>query len=176
MDIVLFEPEIPLNTGNIGRLCVCSGSRLHIIGQPGFSLEESAVKRAGLDYWHRLDLTLHEDWSAFVDYADSRASAVDQTDKSGHSQATILLYTRFAQHVYSRHSYAPGDYLVFGRETTGLPEEIRESIRARNPEHLLRIPVSGECRSLNLSNTVALVLYESLRQQGFPGLIESFTD
>lgn len=170
MDIVLYEPEIPQNTGNIGRLCVCSGSRLHIVGKPGFSLDESAVKRAGLDYWHRLDLTLHTDWQSFLDAAD------EQAQSAGRDAARVLLYTRFARHLYSAHNYAAGDYLVFGRETSGLPEDIRETISKRNAEHLLRIPVSEECRSLNLSNTVALVLYEALRQQGFPGLIEAHGD
>ena len=168
MDIVLYEPEIPQNTGNIGRLCVCSGSRLHIVGKPGFSLDESAVKRAGLDYWHRLDLTLHQDWTEFLNYAQHRGDSTE-TDAP-----RILLYTRFAQHMYSEHTYAAGDYLVFGRETSGLPDDVRESIAVRNAAHLLRIPVSAECRSLNLSNTVALVLYEALRQQGFPGLVTSF--
>ncbi|MCR9143582.1 MAG: tRNA (cytidine(34)-2'-O)-methyltransferase [bacterium] len=178
MDIVLYEPEIPQNTGNIGRLCVCSGSRLHIVGKPGFSLDESAVKRAGLDYWHRLDLTLHKDWESFLDFAD--ASIARQTggvdDQAKRDSAVVLLYTRFAKHLYSAHPYAKGDFLVFGRETSGLPEEIRESIAKRKAEHLLRIPVSEECRSLNLSNTVALVLYEALRQQGFPGLVQEFAE
>ncbi|MEQ9364482.1 MAG: tRNA (cytidine(34)-2'-O)-methyltransferase [Leptospirales bacterium] len=170
MDIVLYEPEIPQNTGNIGRLCVCTGSRLHIVGKPGFSLDESAVKRAGLDYWHRLDLSLHEDWRGFLEFADEKS----RSSKRG--TAVVLLYTRFARHLYSAHRYAPGDYLVFGRETSGLPEEVRASIAKRNAEHVLRIPVSEECRSLNLSNTVALALYEALRQQGFPGLAETFAD
>ncbi len=179
MDIVLYEPEIPQNTGNIGRLCVCSGSRLHIVGKPGFSLDESAVKRAGLDYWHRLDLSLHADWHSFLEFADASVAnenrGVDNS-RSNIDSARVLLYTRFAKHLYSAHQYAPGDYLVFGRETSGLPEAIRESIAKRNAEHLLRIPVSEECRSLNLSNTVALVLYEALRQQGFPGLVEAFAE
>ena len=124
MDIVLYEPEIPQNTGNIGRLCVCSGSRLHIVGKPGFSLDESAVKRAGLDYWHRLDLTLHKDWRSFLEFADASVDG-----------ARVLLYTRFAQHLYSAHRYAKGDFLVFGRETSGLPEDVRESIAKRNAAH-----------------------------------------
>jgi tRNA (cytidine/uridine-2'-O-)-methyltransferase len=171
MDIVLFEPEIPQNTGNIGRLCVCSGSRLHIVGQPAFSLEESAVRRAGLDYWHRLDLSLHADWSGFLEYADERAQ------DTGADLASVLLYTRFARRLYCDHTYGSGDFLVFGRETSGLPDYVRESILRRQWEdHLLRIPVGAECRSLNLSNTVALVLYEALRQQGFPGLLAAYEE
>ncbi len=161
MHIVLYRPEIPQNTGNIGRLCFCTNSKLHIVGEPSFSMDESAVRRAGLDYWRQLDLTLHADWAAFLEYAAAQ-------------NLRIFLYTRFARNVYSDVSYAMNDALVFGRETDGLPEEVRASIEAKHPERVLRIPVGAECRSLNLANTAALVLYEALRQQGYPGLERGF--
>ena len=162
MHIALFQPEIPPNTGNIGRLCYCTHSHLHIIGQPAFSLDEAAVKRAGLDYWPQLKLQRHADWISF------------RRSISSSSSARILLFTRFAQYVYSEIQFKASDILVFGSESKGLPQNILEEIRAESPCQLLRIPVAGECRSLNLSNAVAIVLYEALRQQNFPMLSQKY--
>lgn len=164
MDIALYRPEIPPNTGNIARLSICSGNRMHIIGQPSFSLEESAVKRAGLDYWDQVDLQLHEDWEAFLDH------------QARHSRGRILLFTKFSTHCYSNFAYRNDDTLVFGQETRGLPDPVKDSIAQTHPEHLLRIPVSDRCRSLNLANAVSIVLYEALRQLDFPGLDPAYPD
>ena len=166
MEIALFKPEIPPNTGNISRLSVCTGSRLHIIGKPSFSLDEASVRRAGLDYWDILDLHLHEDWNRFINsiqigYQGSR---------------TILLMSKFGKAQYSEHKFKDDDVIVFGQETKGLPDSIIESVSKDYPERILRIPVVNECRSLNLSNSVAVVLFEALRQLGYPGLKQSFPD
>ena len=161
MNICLYKPEIPQNTGNIGRICVCTDSRLHIIGEPTFSLSDTAVKRAGLDYWPRLNLSLHEDWTSF------------QSSFSGTGARTILI-TKFAQNPYADFKFHLDDRLVFGRETSGLPEEIVGEIQKTHPENILRIPVLGDCRSLNLANAVSIVLFEALRQNGFPGLKNSY--
>ena len=156
MDIALHQPEIPPNTGNIGRLCHCTQSRLHIVGKAAFSLDAAAVRRAGLDYWEQLDWQHHVDWQAFR--------------KSLAPERRLLLFTRFSGHIYSECFFLPSDVLVFGSESSGLPQNIQDEIALVNPKHLLRIPVSAACRSLNLSNSVAVVLYEALRQQNFPSL------
>ncbi len=148
MEIVLYEPEIPPNTGNIARLCVCTGTSLHIVGEPKFSLDESAVKRAGLDYWDKLNLHLHKDWPSFLEV---------------NHEKKIWLLSRFATKTYSDISFDSTDMFVFGSESKGLPEEISSAHSSR----LLRIPVHAGCRSLNLSNSVAIVLYEALRQMDF---------
>ena len=160
MHIALFQPEIPPNTGNIGRLCYCTRSHLHIIGQPAFSLDEAAVKRAGLDYWPQLELQRHVDWRSFRQYISS--------------EARIFLFTRFARYVYSEIDFCASDILVFGSESKGLPQNILDEISAESPCQLLRIPVAAECRSLNLSNAVAIVLYEALRQKNFQALLSKF--
>lgn len=161
--IALYRPEIPQNTGNIGRLSWCTGSRLHIIGQPSFSMDDAAVKRAGLDYWHRVDLQRHEDWSLFRHYLDQRRV-------KGAQRTPIVALSRFARRPFTDYEYTGNEILLFGRETTGLPEEIVKELEQEFPDSLLRLPVHKECRSLNLSNTVAIVVYESLRQRGYPGL------
>lgn len=159
MQVALYSPQIPPNTGNIGRLCYLSATRLHIIGQPSFSLEGAAVRRAGLDYWDKLQLEQHEDWKAF-------RTAMAATSPA----STILLFTRFARRLYSEHTFSSTDALVFGSESLGLPEEIRQEMMNENPDNLLRIPVIPSVRSLNLSNAVAIALYEALRQLNYPGL------
>jgi tRNA (cytidine/uridine-2'-O-)-methyltransferase len=161
MEIALYRPEIPQNTGNIGRISVCTGIRLNIIGEPSFSLSEAAVKRAGLDYWKEVDLLLHQGWTEFEHYAAS-------------SSKNILLISRFSGVSYTDREFAQNDIVVFGRETDGLPVEIREEYKKRDPLSVLRIPVSARCRSLNLSNAVSLVLYEALRQTGFTGLVTEY--
>ncbi len=147
-NIVLLEPEIPANTGNIGRTCVATGTRLHLIEPLGFSLSEKALKRAGMDYWSSLDVT------TYVNYEDFLEKNPD---------AQLFYATTKARQVYSEVSYQDNCYIMFGKESAGIPEEILKE----HPDRCVRIPMIGEMRSLNLSNSVAIVLYEALRQQGF---------
>ena len=151
MHIVLVNPEIPQNTGNIARTCAATGAMLHLIKPLGFELSDKYLKRAGLDYWHMMQLEIHESWQDF-------------TEK--YPQARLHFATTKAPRDHCGAAYADGDFLVFGRETRGLDEELL----AGNYEKCIRIPMVPDARSLNLSNSVAIVLYEALRQQGFPGL------
>ena len=148
LNVVLFEPEIPANTGNIGRTCVATGTRLHLIEPLGFSISEKAVKRAGMDYWDDLDVTTYVNWQDFC---------------KKNPDAKIYFATTKAKHVYSEGSYEPDCYIMFGKESAGIPEEILKE----NPDTCVRIPMLEEIRSLNLSNSVAVVLYEALRQNNF---------
>lgn len=148
MNIVLLEPEIPANTGNIGRTCVATGSRLHLIKPLGFSLEEKELKRAGLDYWKNLDVTVYEN---FQDFLDKNPGAV------------LFMATTKAKKTYTEISYPDNAYLMFGRESAGIPEEILLDYQ----ETSVRIPMNEDIRSLNLSNSVAIMLYEALRQHDF---------
>lgn len=149
--VVLVEPEIPPNTGNISRLCAATNTVLHLVEPLGFSISDSHLKRAGLDYWHLLDLQVHKNWNSFM----------DETDPNRYYLTTKGKYS------YSDIRYNDGDYLVFGAETRGLSPEIL----SLEPGRHLRIPIIDGARSLNLSNAVAVVLYEALRQQGFKGLV-----
>lgn len=151
INIVLLEPEIPANTGNIGRTCVAAGARLHLIEPMGFRINEKSVKRAGLDYWERLDVTIYE-------------SYVDFLEKNKYPK--LYMATTKARHKYTDVSYEEECYIMFGKESAGIPEEIL----VKNEETSIRIPMIGDIRSLNLSNSVAIVLYEALRQQGFDDL------
>ncbi len=153
--IVLVEPQIPPNTGNIGRLCIATKSRFHLIKPLGFDISEKAVRRAGLDYWKHVDLVLHES------YAEFRASLP--------ADARLWFFSKFAQRSLYEAEFKPGDYLVFGKETTGLSEEIH---KAAAPGQLLRVPMPGAdiVRSLNLAGTVHVAIYEALRQTGFGDL------
>lgn len=148
MNIVLYEPEIPLNTGNIGRTCVATGTRLHLIEPLGFRLSAKEIKRAGLDYWPHLDVTVYSDYQDFL----GRNPGIK-----------MYLATTKASQVYTEVSYGPDCYIMFGPESRGIPEEIL----VQSPERCVRIPMWGETRSLNLSNSVAVILYEALRQNGF---------
>ena len=151
MHIVLVNPEIPQNTGNIARTCAATGCVLHLVKPLGFSLDDKYMKRAGLDYWFMADVRVHESWADFVrEYPD----------------ANMYYATTKAPRDYCQVSYAPNDFLVFGRETKGLDE----ALLAANYERCVRIPMRAEARSLNLANSVAIVAYEALRQLGFPGL------
>ncbi len=150
MNIVLLEPEMPANTGNIGRTCVATGSRLHLIEPLGFRINEKMVKRAGLDYWDSLDVTVYD---SYGDFLERNPEAVKK----------IYMATTKAPHVYTEVVYESGAYLMFGKESAGIPEEIL----AQHPETAVRIPMMGGIRSLNLANSVAVVLYEALRQNGF---------
>lgn len=151
INVVLLEPEIPANTGNIGRTCVATGTRLHLIEPLGFSLSEKALKRAGMDYWPELDVT------TYVDYADFLTRNPD---------AKLYFATTKGRHIYSDAHFEDNCYLVFGKESAGIPEEILKE----HPDTCVRIPMVGETRSLNLSNSVAVVLYEALRQHGFANM------
>ncbi|ARU59757.1 tRNA (uridine(34)/cytosine(34)/5-carboxymethylaminomethyluridine(34)-2'-O)-methyltransferase TrmL [Tumebacillus avium] len=151
MHIVLVEPEIPANTGNISRTCSCTGITLHLVKPLGFSVDDKQLKRAGLDYWHLLDLHYHDS------FADLRAK---------YPQGRFFFATTKADKSYTDIEYGPDDFFVFGRETRGLPGELIEA----NRETCIRIPILSDARSLNLSNAVAVVVFEALRQQGFPDL------
>ena len=148
MNIVLLEPEMPANTGNIGRTCVATNSRLHLIEPLGFKLNEKMLKRAGLDYWDKLDVTVYSDYQDFLDKNPG---------------AKIYMATTKAHKVYTEPEYEPDCYIMFGKESAGIPEEILLD----NQENCVRIPMWGDIRSLNLSKSVSIVLYEALRQNGF---------
>ena len=148
LNIVLFEPEIPANTGNIGRTCVATGTRLHLIEPLGFRLNEKAIKRSGMDYWKDLDVTTYVNYEDFL---------------QKNPGAKIYMATTKSKQTYTEVSYEPDCYIMFGKESAGIPEEIL----VKHPETCVRIPMIGETRSLNLSNSVAIVLYEALRQNNF---------
>ena len=151
INIVLHEPEIPANTGNIGRSCVAAGARLHLIQPLGFQITEKALKRAGLDYWDKLDVTVYDDYQDFL---------------NRNPGAKIYMATTKAKYVYSDVQFEPDCYIMFGKESAGIPEEILVD----SEETCIRIPMIGDIRSLNLSNSVAIVLYEALRQNGFSNM------
>lgn len=151
MQIVLVEPEIPQNTGNIARTCAATGSLLHLVGPMGFSIEDKWVKRAGLDYWHLVNVQRHANLEEL---------------QAVFPNSTFWYLSTKARQCYSDVAFGPDDFLVFGKETKGLPEELL----AAHQQYTIRVPMRDEARSLNLANTVALVLYEALRQQGYPGL------
>ncbi len=152
MNIVLVEPEIPPNTGNVARLCSATGTRLHLVGPLGFRLGDRELKRSGMDYWEQVDWQLWEDWGVF-EAALSEGARCWFVEQGGAKR-------------YDQVEFGAEDYLVFGRESAGLPRALLE----RNAETWLRIPMfNSQARSLNLANCVSLVLYESLRQQGFTG-------
>lgn len=148
MNIVLHEPEIPANTGNIGRTCVATGSTLHLIEPLGFRLNEKEIKRAGMDYWEHLDVRRYDDYKDFCEK---------------NPNAKIWFATTKAKHTYTDVEFGPDDYIMFGKESAGIPEEILVD----HEENCIRIPMLPQIRSLNLSNSVSIVLYEALRQQNF---------
>lgn len=151
LNIVLLEPEIPANTGNIGRTCVAAGARLHLIEPMGFQINEKQVRRAGLDYWDKLDYRVYDSYPHFL---------------QKNPGAKIYMATTKAKQVYSEVLYEEDCYIMFGRESAGIPEEIL----VEHEETAVRIPMFGDIRSLNLGNSVAIVLYEALRQHGFENL------
>lgn len=150
-NIVLLEPEIPANTGNIGRTCVATGTRLHLIEPLGFRLSEKNLKRAGMDYWPQLDVTTYVNYEDFL---------------KKNPGARPYMATTKGPRVYTEAQFEPDCYIMFGKESAGIPEEIL----LENQERAIRIPMLGDTRSLNLSNSVAIVLYEALRQNDFPGM------
>jgi len=152
LNIVLVEPEIPQNTGNIARTCAATGARLHIVEPCGFKVDDKKLKRAGLDYWYLLDITYYKNLDDFF---------------SSNQGGSFFFFSTKAINIYSDMKYPYGAYLVFGKETAGLPEELLY----KNPEKCVRLPMIDEARSLNLSNAVAIGAYEVLRQWGFPDLL-----
>lgn len=148
LNIVLLEPEIPANTGNIGRTCVATGSRLHLIEPLGFRLDEKSLRRAGMDYWKDLDVTTYINYEDFL---------------QKNPGAKLYMATTKAEKMYTQIRYEPDCYIMFGKESAGIPEEILVDYE----ENCIRIPMLDKIRSLNLSNSVAIVLYEALRQNGF---------
>ena len=151
MHIILHQPEIPANTGNIGRTCVATGTDLHLIEPLGFRLTEIEIRRAGRDYWEHLNVTRYMNC---------------EESKDRHPGAKIWMATTKAKHVYSAVAFGPDDYIMFGKESAGIPEEILVDYE----ETCIRIPMEPQIRSLNLSNSVAIVLYEALRQQNFANM------
>lgn len=151
LNIVLVEPEIPQNTGNIARTCAATGARLHLVRPLGFSISEKAVKRAGLDYWDLLDITVYDNINDFF----------------SRTNGPYYYFSTKARHIHSDIKYPDGAYLLFGKETAGLPEQLLHD----NPDTTVRIPMINEARSLNLSNSVAIAVYETLRQWNYPDLL-----
>ena len=151
MNIILFEPEIPANTGNIGRTCVATGTSLHLIEPLGFRITEKAVKRAGMDYWDQLDLHIYDNFEDFL---------------QKNPNAKIYMGTTKAKKTYTEVSYEPDCFIMFGKESAGIPEEILVNYE----ETSIRIPMNSNIRSLNLSNSAAIVLYEALRQNNFENM------
>lgn len=150
INIVMVEPEIPQNTGNVARTCAATGARLHLVGPMGFKIDDKKLKRAGLDYWNLLDITYYDSIEEFF----------------AKNQGEFYFFTTKGRSVYSEVSYPDNCYLFFGKETKGLPEELL----MQYPDRCVRLPMMGEARSLNLSNTVAIATYEVLRQWNFPEL------
>lgn len=153
LNIVLVEPQIPQNTGNIARTCAATGARLHIVKPMGFTIDDKKLKRAGLDYWNLLDITYYENLEDFFQK----------------NQGEFYYFTTKGRQIYSDVSYPDKAYLVFGREDAGLDERLLYN----NPDYCVRVPMIADARSLNLSNTVALAAYEVLRQWDFPELLVS---
>ena len=151
LDIVLVEPEIPMNTGNIARTCAATGAGLHLIRPLGFDISDRAVKRAGLDYWHLVNLSVYDSIDEYLDR---------------HGDTNIFLATTKARQSYAEVDYSKGAALIFGKETAGLPAYLRERYSSR----CVRIPIRSEARSLNLANSVAIIAFEALRQMNFPNL------
>ncbi|MEG0273121.1 MAG: tRNA (cytidine(34)-2'-O)-methyltransferase [Hydrogenoanaerobacterium sp.] len=151
LNLVLIEPQIPQNTGNIARTCAATGARLHLVGPLGFTVDDKKLKRAGLDYWHLLDISYYENSEDFF---------------NKNSCGEFFYLTTKGKNIYSSVQYPPDVYLIFGREDAGLPEELLFA----NPQACVRLPMIDEARSLNLSNTVAVAAYEVLRQWGYPKL------
>lgn len=152
LNIVLVEPEIPQNTGNVARTCAATGARLHIVKPMGFAIDDKKLKRAGLDYWHYLDITYYESLDEFLEI---------------NKDANLFYFTTKAQKAHSDVSFPENAFLLFGKETKGLPEELL----IKNPERCVRIPMRDTIRSLNLSNSVAVAVYEVLRQWDYPELV-----
>ena len=151
INVVLYNPEIPQNTGNISRTCAVTGAALHIIRPTGFEISDRTLKRAGLDYWDKLDVTYYDSFEELT---------------SAHPDAPMYFFSSHAEHSYAEVEYPDGVFLIFGRESVGLPKELVEA----NSDRALRIPMLPTLRCLNLSNSVAVAVYEVLRQKGFENM------
>lgn len=151
INIVMVEPEIPQNTGNVARTCAATGARLHLVGPMGFTIDDKKLKRAGLDYWNLLDITYYDSLEDFF----------------SKNKGDFFFFSTKAPHIHSDVSYPDGCYLFFGKETKGLPEKLLHD----NPDSVVRIPMIDDARSLNLSNSVAIGVYEVLRQWDYPELL-----
>lgn len=160
LHIVLHQPEQPGNVGTIGRSCVCTGAALHLIEPLGFHMTDRHIRRAGLDYWPRLRVSRHMNFETFLE------EEFEEARKAG---SKLWFVTTKARQTYADVSFGPEDYLMFGKESAGIPEEILVG----HPEQCIRIPMAEGERSLNLSNSVSIVLYEAMRQQRFAGLIRT---
>lgn len=153
LNIVLYQPEIPQNTGNIGRTCVLTNSKLHLIKPLGFEITDKHLRRSGMDYWHKLDVAYYDSFEEFMEVNCGKR---------------IYLATTKANNYYSDVEFEKGDFIMFGRESSGVPESVRETLK----EGAIKVPmVDTTDRSLNLSNTVAVIAYEALKQMGFPNMI-----
>ncbi len=150
INVVMVEPEIPQNTGNVARTCAATGARLHLVGPMGFTVDDKKLKRAGLDYWHFLDISYYDNLNQFFEK----------------NSGEFFFFTTKARHTYTEVKYPDNCYLFFGKETKGLPEELL----IKNPDRCVRIPMQHDIRSLNLSNSVAIAVYETLRQWDYPQL------
>ena len=166
MHIVMVEPEIPPNTGNVARTCAATGSVLHLVKPLGFSIDDKSLKRAGLDYWPYVDVRVHESLQDFIDKYEGKICP--QTGEP----FRMFLATTKGSNLYSQVEFRDEDMILFGRETAGLPREFIEEQERKHPGCSLRIPMSADTRlrSFNLSNSVNIILFEALRQQGFPDL------
>ena len=153
INIALIEPEIPQNTGNIARTCAAVGASLHLVKPMGFTVDDKKLKRAGLDYWHELDITYYENLDEFLE--------INKNEK-------MFFFSTKAPRAYTEVEYPKRVFLVFGKETKGLPEDLLQ----KNPDSCVRIPMRDKLRSLNLSNSAAIAVYEALRQRGFENLRE----
>lgn len=167
LNIVMVEPQIPQNAGNVARTCAATGARLHLVGPMGFTIDDAKLRRAGLDYWHLLDITYYSDiFDFFSRFPGPGAATLSPGEFPDTSGGNFYYFTTKAWHLYTEPEYADNVCLVFGSETRGLPEELL----VKNSGQCVRFPMVGAARSLNLSNSVAIGVYEALRQWGFPEL------
>jgi len=176
LNIVMIEPQIPQNTGNVARTCAATGARLHLVGPMAFKVDDKKLKRAGLDYWHLLDITFYEDIYEFFEkiilnqktekIPDNQKPKIKQHEYPDTSEYEFYYFTTKAAHIYTEPEYKDDTYLFFGSETKGLDE----ALLYINPDKCVRFPMLPDARSMNLSNTVAIGVFEVLRQWGFPKL------
>ena len=165
LNIVLVEPQIPQNAGNAARTCAATGARLHLVGPMGFKIDDKKLKRAGLDYWHLLDITHHKNIAAFFNCVSDGLLSADNPYPDT-SSFSFYYFTTKARHIYTEPNYANNSYIFFGSETKGLDE----GLLYRNPDQCVRFPMLADARSLNVSNAIAVGAFEVLRQWGFPKL------
>ena len=165
LNIVLVEPQIPQNAGNAARTCAATGARLHLVGPMGFEVDDKKLKRAGLDYWHLLDITFYDDIASFFNSVSGGVLSSDDPYPDT-SAFDFYYFTTKARHIYTEPSYANNSYIIFGSETKGLDE----ALLYRNPDQCVRFPMLADARSLNVSNAIAVGTFEVLRQWSFPKL------